>query len=112
MVEGLIYYNLNIIWTTPFRSIDGSSLSLCYCRFDIGDIVTQEKIDIHADETLPMLDMKLAKLGANALIDVIGKLPQVLSSSKPQGKLGITYGNFFAAVLNNKIHRCFNYLNY
>ncbi|KYN21043.1 Methionyl-tRNA formyltransferase, mitochondrial [Trachymyrmex cornetzi] len=60
-------------------------------KFDTGDIVTQEKIDIHADETRPELNMKLAKLGANVLIDVIGKLPQVLSSSRPQGKLGVTY---------------------
>ncbi|XP_011865966.1 PREDICTED: methionyl-tRNA formyltransferase, mitochondrial isoform X2 [Vollenhovia emeryi] len=59
--------------------------------FDTGDIVTQEKIDIHADETLPELKMKLAELGANVLIDAMGKLPQVLSSSRPQGKLGITY---------------------
>ncbi|XP_011166430.2 methionyl-tRNA formyltransferase, mitochondrial [Solenopsis invicta] len=60
-------------------------------KFDTGDIVTQEKVDIHADETRPELDMKLAKLGANVLIDVIGKLPQVLSSSKSQEKSGITY---------------------
>ncbi|XP_071556094.1 methionyl-tRNA formyltransferase, mitochondrial isoform X1 [Temnothorax nylanderi] len=60
-------------------------------KFDTGDIVTQEKIDIHADETRPELNMKLAKLGANVLIDVIRKLPQVLSSSRPQGKVGITY---------------------
>ncbi|KAG5315919.1 FMT protein, partial [Acromyrmex insinuator] len=60
-------------------------------KFDTGDIVTQEKIDIHADETRPELNMKLAKLGANVLIDVIGKLPQVLSSSRPQEKLGVTY---------------------
>ncbi|XP_077266069.1 methionyl-tRNA formyltransferase, mitochondrial isoform X2 [Temnothorax americanus] len=59
--------------------------------FDTGDIVAQEKIDIHADETRPELNVKLAKLGANVLIDVIGKLPQVLSSSRPQGKVGITY---------------------
>ncbi|TGZ53431.1 Methionyl-tRNA formyltransferase, mitochondrial [Temnothorax longispinosus] len=60
-------------------------------KFDTGDIVAQEKIDIHADETRPELNMKLAKLGANVLIDVIRKLPQVLSSSRPQGKVGITY---------------------
>ncbi|XP_070522001.1 methionyl-tRNA formyltransferase, mitochondrial isoform X2 [Cardiocondyla obscurior] len=56
-------------------------------KFDTGEIVTQEKISIHADETLPELNEKLAELGANVLIDVIGKLPQVLSLSKPQGKL-------------------------
>lgn len=55
--------------------------------------MTQEKVDIHVDETLPELYTKLAKLGANVLIDVIEKLPQVLVSSKPQEKIGITYGN-------------------
>ncbi|KAL6255112.1 hypothetical protein P5V15_013443 [Pogonomyrmex californicus] len=64
---------------------------MLYHRFDIGEVVAQEKLDIHADETLPELHMRLAKLGANVLIDVIGKLPGVLSSSRPQGKLGITY---------------------
>lgn len=68
--------------------------------------MTQEKIDIHADETRPELNMKLAKLGASVLMDVIGKLPQVLSSSRPQEKLGITYGKFvFAVVLSDKIYR-------
>ncbi|XP_036144521.1 methionyl-tRNA formyltransferase, mitochondrial isoform X2 [Monomorium pharaonis] len=60
-------------------------------KFDVGDIVTQEKVDIYADETRLELDMKLAKLGANVLIDVMEKLPQILSSSRPQGKIGITY---------------------
>lgn len=69
-----------------------SSLFYCYYRFDIGEIVAQEKVDIQAAETLPQLYAKLAKMGANVLIDVIGKLPQVLSSSRPQEKIGITYG--------------------
>ncbi|EZA61911.1 Methionyl-tRNA formyltransferase, mitochondrial [Ooceraea biroi] len=60
-------------------------------KFDIGDIVTQERLDIHADETLPELHAKLARMGANVLLDVIGKLPQVLSSARPQETAGITY---------------------
>ncbi|XP_012232252.1 methionyl-tRNA formyltransferase, mitochondrial isoform X2 [Linepithema humile] len=60
-------------------------------KFDIGEIVAQEKLDIHVDEILPELYAKLAKVGANVLTDVIGKLPQALSSSKPQEKIGITY---------------------
>ncbi|XP_011695587.1 PREDICTED: methionyl-tRNA formyltransferase, mitochondrial isoform X2 [Wasmannia auropunctata] len=70
-------------------------------KFDTGDIVTQEKIDIHADETSPELGMRLAKLGANVLIDVIGKLPQVLSSSRPQGKIGVTYVNWDEMTAKN-----------
>ncbi|KAH0947974.1 hypothetical protein HN011_006990 [Eciton burchellii] len=60
-------------------------------KFDIGDIVMQEKVNIHADETLPELYTKLAKTGANILVDVIRKLPHVLSSSRPQETIGITY---------------------
>jgi len=76
-----------------------SSLFSCYCRFDIGEIVAQEKLDIHPDETLPELYVKLAKMGANILVNVIGKLPQVLSLSRPQEKIGITYGNFYYLLL-------------
>ncbi|XP_072764719.1 methionyl-tRNA formyltransferase, mitochondrial isoform X2 [Anoplolepis gracilipes] len=60
-------------------------------KFDIGEIVVQKKLDIHPDETLPELHDKLAKMGANILIDVIGKLPKILSFSKSQEKTGITY---------------------
>ncbi|KAL6420003.1 hypothetical protein ACFW04_011017 [Cataglyphis niger] len=60
-------------------------------KFDIGEIVAQEKLDIHPDETLPELYVKLAKMGANMLVDVIRKLPQILSFSRPQEKIGITY---------------------
>lgn len=70
------------------------------CRFDIGEIVAQEKLNIHADETLPELHVKLAKMGANILVDVIGKLPQILSSSRPQEKIGITYGNITVFYLS------------
>lgn len=60
-------------------------------KFDIGEIVAQEKLDIHPDEILPELYVKLAKMGANILVDVIRKLPQILSFSRPQEKIGITY---------------------
>lgn len=38
-------------------------------------------------------------MGANILANVIGKLPQVLSLSRPQEKIGITYGNFYCLLL-------------
>lgn len=38
-------------------------------------------------------------MGANILVNVIGKLPQVLSLSRPQEKIGITYGNFYYLLL-------------
>jgi len=58
--------------------------------------------------------MKLAKLGANVLIDVIRKLPQILSSSKPQGKLGITYGNLLLLLSKQQNTSIFQllHLNY
>lgn len=77
-----------------------SLLFSCYCRFDIGEIVAQEKLDIHPDEILPELYVKLAKMGANILVDVIRKLPQILSFSRPQEKIGITYGNFTVFYLS------------
>jgi methionyl-tRNA formyltransferase len=78
--------------------MENPSLYARYSRFDIGDIVMQEKVNIHADETLPELYTKLAKTGANILVDVIRKLPHVLSSSRPQETIGITYGNLFSSL--------------
>lgn len=68
---------------------------LCYFRFDIGEIIAQERVDIQADETLPELYVKLAKTGASILAGMIGKLPEVLSSSRSQERIGITYGNLY-----------------
>ncbi|XP_020294744.1 methionyl-tRNA formyltransferase, mitochondrial-like isoform X5 [Pseudomyrmex gracilis] len=60
-------------------------------KFDIGEIIIQEKVDIYPDETLPELYVKLAKVGANVLLCVIKQLPHILSLSKPQENIGITY---------------------
>ncbi|XP_014473704.1 PREDICTED: methionyl-tRNA formyltransferase, mitochondrial isoform X2 [Dinoponera quadriceps] len=60
-------------------------------KFDIGEVITQERINIHADETLPELHAKLARIGAKVLVSTIGKLPDILSSSRPQERIGITY---------------------
>ncbi|XP_032670483.1 methionyl-tRNA formyltransferase, mitochondrial [Odontomachus brunneus] len=60
-------------------------------KFDIGEIITQERVNIQANETLPELYVKLAKTGANVLVSMIEKLPEVLLSSRPQERIGITY---------------------
>ncbi|EFN79099.1 Methionyl-tRNA formyltransferase, mitochondrial [Harpegnathos saltator] len=59
-------------------------------KFDIGEIIAQERTDIHADETLPEVYAKLAKIGADVLVDVVRKLPEI-SSLRPQERIGITY---------------------
>lgn len=82
--------------------LDGHSLLARYSRFDIGDVVRQEKLDIHADETLPELYGKLAGKGADVLVDVMGELPHVLASSRPQEEIGITYGNSSLSVVREK----------
>lgn len=61
-------------------------------RFDVGSVLAQEKIDIQPDETYIELYEKLAKIGANALIDTITKLPDVLNTAKPQDEEKATYG--------------------
>lgn len=86
--------NFNIIWNQTTRIVQTVLYALiCYFRFDIGEIIAQAKVDILADETLPELYAELAKTGADVLVDVIGKLPKILSLSKPQERIGITYGN-------------------
>ncbi|KAI4495202.1 hypothetical protein M0804_001403 [Polistes exclamans] len=60
-------------------------------KFDIGEIIAQEQTSIHPDETLPELRSKLAKIGANLLIETIKKLPSVLSNGRPQNEKEATY---------------------
>lgn len=66
---------------------------LSFFRFDIGEIIAQEQTSIHPDETLPELRSKLAKIGANLLIETIKKLPSVLSNGRPQNEKEATYGS-------------------
>ncbi|XP_053997292.1 methionyl-tRNA formyltransferase, mitochondrial isoform X4 [Hylaeus anthracinus] len=61
-------------------------------KFDVGEIVLQEKINIGEHETLPELYARLAKLGATLLVNVLENLPQILQSARPQDEENVTYG--------------------
>ncbi|XP_053997288.1 methionyl-tRNA formyltransferase, mitochondrial isoform X1 [Hylaeus anthracinus] len=60
-------------------------------KFDVGEIVLQEKINIGEHETLPELYARLAKLGATLLVNVLENLPQILQSARPQDEENVTY---------------------
>ncbi|XP_076749431.1 methionyl-tRNA formyltransferase, mitochondrial-like [Xylocopa sonorina] len=60
-------------------------------KFDVGEIVLQEQIAIDENETLPELNIKLAKLGANLLEKIFKNLPSFLQSAKPQDNINATY---------------------
>ncbi|XP_043285311.1 methionyl-tRNA formyltransferase, mitochondrial isoform X2 [Venturia canescens] len=60
-------------------------------KFDIGEILAQEEIPIHPDETMPELYTKLAKLGSDLLIKTVEKLPDVLHQGREQNSADATY---------------------
>lgn len=66
-------------------------------RFDIGEIVTQERTEIHLHETLPELYSKLAKQGGNLIVHAIRKLPEILTHATPQDPTEVTYGKNFGS---------------
>ncbi|KAI4499950.1 hypothetical protein M0802_004820 [Mischocyttarus mexicanus] len=68
-------------------------------KFDVGEIIAQKETSIHPDETLPELRSKLAKIGANLLVETIKKLPSILSNGRPQNEKEATY----APKLTSKI---------
>jgi hypothetical protein len=67
-----------------------STFSLC--RFDVGDIVLQERCPITPTDTALMLKARLAELGAKLLQETLKDLPHCLHKSVPQPDFGITYG--------------------
>lgn len=78
----------------------GFILTIFLFRFDIGEIIAQEQISITPDETLPELRAKLAKIGANLLVETIKKLPSILSNGRPQNETEATYGKHIIYNLN------------
>ncbi|XP_053594412.1 methionyl-tRNA formyltransferase, mitochondrial isoform X1 [Microplitis demolitor] len=60
-------------------------------KFDIGDILAQQVVDIDPDETQPELYNKLSKIGADLLIETMKNLPDSLYSGKPQSEVNATY---------------------
>ena len=60
-------------------------------KFDIGKIVLQKETGIGDHETLPELYSRLAKLGANLLMETFENLPELLESATPQNEENVTY---------------------
>lgn len=52
----------------------------------------QKETDIGDHETLPELYSRLAKLGANMLMETFENLPELLESAMPQNEENVTYG--------------------
>ncbi|XP_012283015.1 methionyl-tRNA formyltransferase, mitochondrial isoform X2 [Orussus abietinus] len=60
-------------------------------KFDIGEIILQEKVDILPDEKMPELYNRLANLGGDLLIKVTENLPEILNNCKSQSKASVKY---------------------
>ncbi|XP_063911518.1 methionyl-tRNA formyltransferase, mitochondrial-like isoform X1 [Zophobas morio] len=60
-------------------------------KFDVGEIVHQECVQIHADMKMKQLYTTLGKIGAENLVKTLESLPSSLSQAKPQPSTGVTY---------------------
>ncbi|CAG9769280.1 unnamed protein product [Ceutorhynchus assimilis] len=60
-------------------------------KFDVGEILYQEKIAISHDIEMPELHEQLGKLGAKCLIDTLWNIDERLANSVPQPSEGVTY---------------------
>jgi methionyl-tRNA formyltransferase len=60
-------------------------------KFDVGDIINQESVEIHPNMKMRELYTTLGKLGANSLINTLETLPHSLCTAKPQPSDGVTY---------------------
>ncbi|XP_033214449.1 methionyl-tRNA formyltransferase, mitochondrial isoform X2 [Belonocnema kinseyi] len=67
-------------------------------RFDVGEVIAQEKTTVGPEETQPELYTKLARMGSKLLIKTVEKLPDVLCCGIPQSEESVTYGT----VIYNK----------
>jgi methionyl-tRNA formyltransferase len=62
------------------------------CRFDIGNIVLQERCPIAPTDTAAVLKARLSELGSGLLRESLRDLPHCLHRAVPQPESGITYG--------------------
>ncbi|XP_066139327.1 methionyl-tRNA formyltransferase, mitochondrial [Euwallacea fornicatus] len=60
-------------------------------KFDVGEIVYQQKIEISRHIEMPELYEKLALLGGKCLVNTLHNFDRYLSNSKPQPSEGVTY---------------------
>lgn len=61
-------------------------------KFDIGEILAQEEVDISENTKMPELYIKLADVGAKLLVSCLENLTDRIRDAKPQPLDGITYG--------------------
>lgn len=117
--SGEVQHQLSILWWTVTVTLESPSWKLCprskklnphnfpttttitnyvFCRFDVGEILSQKKVTINPDETQPELYQRLAKTGGELLIQGIEKLPDFIYSGKTQDDSEATYGRAFKII--------------
>lgn len=65
-------------------------------KFDIGDILLQEKVSINENMEMPELHKLLGELGAKSLVKTLADLPNYINHSKPQLIDNATYGKLIS----------------
>ncbi|KAL0882463.1 hypothetical protein ABMA27_000936 [Loxostege sticticalis] len=61
--------------------------------FDVGEIISQKRVQVPKDIRLPELTEQLSDLGADMLVECMRTLPDSLACAQPQSKEGVTYAN-------------------
>ncbi|CAH2105435.1 unnamed protein product [Euphydryas editha] len=59
--------------------------------FDVGEIISQQKVLISKDIKLPELTEQLSDIGADMLVECLRTLPTCLTRAIPQSNEGVTY---------------------
>ena len=60
--------------------------------FDVGNILSVKRCQIDPDELRPELETRLARIGADLMLEVIKDLDRYRLESKSQSDEGVTYG--------------------
>ncbi|VVD02890.1 unnamed protein product, partial [Leptidea sinapis] len=59
--------------------------------FDVGEIISQQEVQVPEDILLPQLTTQLSDIGAEMLLDCLRCLPSSLDNAKPQSNHCVTY---------------------
>ena len=59
-------------------------------KFDIGEILAVRETDIGPDETRPVVTGRLARMGAQLLVEVLHDLDVHMENARQQGEEGVT----------------------
>ncbi|XP_053603283.1 methionyl-tRNA formyltransferase, mitochondrial [Plodia interpunctella] len=59
--------------------------------FDVGEIISQQKVPVSKDIKQTDLTAQLSEIGADMLVECLRTLPNSLKNSKPQSSDGVTY---------------------